>query len=115
MCHLRTATGTTAASLVPVAPPPLWARDSYPMEIKFSAKDAAKLISEGASPAGDLPGYSHLKTGVSYKPKHPLGCPFPNSGCPHSHSSPIPAYKVVCFLALEVFRQRLDDHFFRML
>ncbi len=119
MCHLRTVTGTTAVSPVPAAQPPSWARDSYLMEIKFFAKDAAKLISEGASPAGDLPGYSHLKTGVSYKPKCPLGCLIPNPGCPHSHSSPNPDQEVVspnpdqevvrCLL-LEGVKQRLEDH-----
>lgn len=42
MCPLKTDIGTTAASPVPAAPPPWWAKASYQTEIKFCARAAAK-------------------------------------------------------------------------
>lgn len=42
MCPSKTDIGTTAASPVPAALPPWWAKASSPTEIKFCARVAAK-------------------------------------------------------------------------
>lgn len=53
MCPLKTATGTTAASPAPAAPPPWWAKALCRMETKCCARVAAR---QGPEPGLRGPG-----------------------------------------------------------